>query len=437
MECIERPGRDEWKALAGRPSRENTISERVEAIIASVRERGDSALFDFTREFDGIHIEKLAVQAREMAESEALVPKDLREAIRTAKANIETFHAAQRQTVVPIETMPGVLCWRRHVPIASVGLYIPGGSAPLFSTLLMLGVPARLAGCEQILVCTPPNSDGGVNPVVLYICRLLRITQVFKLGGAQAIAALAHGTESVPRVDKILGPGNRYVAAAKQQVAAEGVAVDLPAGPSELAVVADDSAVPEYVAADMLSQAEHGADSQTLLLATDRSVAQDVMAALEAQLRELPRRSIAEQAVNSSRCIIFDALDQALEFVDLYAPEHLVLAVRNPRAVAERVRNAGSVFLGPLSSVTCGDYASGTNHVLPTGGAARAFSGVSLDSFVKKITFQEIDEHGLRVVGPIVETLAAAEGLQAHREAVRVRLRSMGPRKNDRDGADD
>jgi histidinol dehydrogenase len=417
------PARADWPALLARPMQSSAqIETAVAPILARVRAEGDAALLDLSRQFDKVDLSGTGLQVSdaELDAAEAALSDALKTAIRQAYRNIRTFHEAQRQPVQKIETMPGVSCWRRSVPIERVGLYVPGGSAPLFSTVLMLGVPAQLAGCREVVLCSP-----GVHPAIYFAARLVGITKVFRLGGAQAIAAMTYGTESVPRVYKIFGPGNQYVTAAKMLVAKEGMAIDMPAGPSEVAVYADDSAVPAFVAADLLSQAEHGPDSQVLLVSTSKRLISAVNLVLGAQLERLPRRELAAKAIANSRAILVETAADAIDLLNDYAAEHLILSVENAEAVAEQITNAGSIFLGNYTPESAGDYASGTNHTLPTNGFARAYSGVSLDSFVKKITVQHISPDGLRTLGPTVETMAEAEGLDAHRRAVSLRLASL------------
>jgi histidinol dehydrogenase len=428
MQTFINPPAAEWPALQRRAASAEApeVAARVREIFAQVREHGDAALLALTRKFDGAALNSLLVSPEELASAAAHVPPELQAAIRQAKANIEAFHATQREAGPLVETMPGVTCWRQSVPVQRVGLYVPGGTAPLFSTLLMLGVPTRLAGCPEVVVCTPPRADGTVSPVILFVARLLGITRVVKAGGAQAVAALAYGTASVPAVDKIFGPGNRYVTAAKQLAVAEcGVAIDMPAGPSEVLVIADASANPAFVAADLLSQAEHGPDSQVVLLTDSATLLEQVQAEVQAQLAALPRREVAAQALAESRALLLPDAAAMLAFSNAYAPEHLILAVEDAEALAAQVTNAGSVFLGHLTPEAVGDYASGTNHTLPTGGYARQYSGVSLDSFVKKITFQRLTAAGLQAVGPVVETMAGAEGLAAHARAVAIRRAAL------------
>jgi histidinol dehydrogenase len=428
MNIFQYPSQPEWAALQQRAAQQQAqdVEQRVQQIFEDVRQRGDAALLDYARQFDGADLSSgLRVGPEELAAAAAQVPAELQTAIRQAHANILRFHKAQIPQEERVETMPGVTCWRRAVPVQRVGLYIPGGSAPLFSTLLMLGVPAKLAGCPEIVLCTPPQKDGSVNPIILFTAQLLGINTIVKAGGAQAVAALSGGTDSVPAVDKIFGPGNRYVTAAKQLATRYGVAIDMPAGPSEVLVIADDSATPAFVAADLLSQAEHGPDSQVILLSDSLSMLEQTKAEVERQLRELPRAEVAAQALTESRAILLRTPEEMLYFSNQYAPEHLILAVKNPEQLAEGVTNAGSVFLGHLTPEAVGDYASGTNHTLPTNGYARNYSGVSLDSFLKKITFQRLTPEGLLNVGPVVETMAEAEGLRAHARAVTLRLEAL------------
>jgi histidinol dehydrogenase len=427
MQVFEYPAPAEWAALQQRPAQAEAaeVEQRVRAIFDDVRRRGDAALRHYAAAFDGAELTELLVSEAELAAAAAQVPAELQAAIRQARRNIERFHEAQREAELRLETMPGVECWRRAVPVQRVGLYIPGGSAPLFSTLLMLGVPARLAGCPDIVLCTPPGKDGSVNPVILFTAAELGIGRIVKAGGAQAVAALTGGTESVPAVDKIFGPGNRYVTAAKQLAAQRGVAIDMPAGPSEVLIIADRTANPAFVAADLLSQAEHGPDSQVVLLTDSADILAQVAGEVERQLAELPRREVAALALRESRAVLLPDAAAMLRFSNEYAPEHLILAVDNAEELAAGVTNAGSVFLGHLTPEAAGDYASGTNHTLPTNGYARSYSGVSLDSFVKKITFQRISPQGLQQLGPVVETLAEAEGLRAHARAVTLRLELM------------
>lgn len=420
MKIVTNPGREEWPELLKRPELpRGDIESRVQGIIDAVKEGGDQALLELAARFDGFTGESLEISQAEIAASAALIEEPLKAAIGKAYQNILKFHESQRQEVEKIETAPGVTCWRRSVGIEKVGLYIPGGSAPLFSTVLMLAIPAKLAGCREIILCTPSN-----HPAILYAAQLTGVTRVLRIGGAQAIAALAYGTETIPRVFKIFGPGNQYVTHAKLMVSKEGVAIDMPAGPSEVAVWADETAVPDFVAADLLSQAEHGPDSQVILVSTSARLISAVDKALAGQMEQLSRKGIAEAAIANSKAILLANDEEALDLLNEYAPEHLILSIENAEAVSEKIINAGSVFLGNYTPESCGDYASGTNHTLPTNGHAKAYSGVSLDSFTKKITFQHITPEGLRGLGPVVEALAEAETLTAHKNAVAIRLKS-------------
>lgn len=423
MKTYKYPSNKEIEQIIKRPLAERTaLKDIVRSIIDSVKQDGDRALRKFSKDFDKVELESFAVTKEELESSQTQVPYSLKEAIETALRNIETFHSAQRLEEAPIETTPGVLCWRKAVAISSIGLYIPGGSAPLFSTLLMLGVPAQIAGCKDIVLCTPPNSSGIISPAILYTASLLGITQIYKVGGAQAIAALAYGTESISKVFKIFGPGNQYVTCAKELIREDGIEIDLPAGPSELCVIADKSCPPAFVAADLLSQAEHGPDSQVLLISNDEEHIQRVTEELWKQLASLPRRQIAAESIKNSSAVLVKDLDEAIEISNRYAPEHLILATENAKALATRVQNAGSVFLGPYSPEAAGDYASGTNHTLPTNGYARACGGLSIDSFVKKITFQELSREGLTGLSEPIQIMAQAEGLMGHARAVAIRF---------------
>ena len=417
------PSTKEWKSLLERPvAKTGSVKKPVRRILAKVKAKGDKAVLRFTRELDAVKLRELEVSPAEIAIAATAVDHSLKEAIARAKQNIERFHLLQRPAEERTDTMPGVHCWRRAAAIEKVGLYIPGGSAPLFSTVLMLAIPAGIAGCKEIILCTPPQKDGSIHPAILYSASLCGVTRIFKCGGAQAIAAMAYGTKSIPKVHKLFGPGNQYVTMAKQLVQLNGPAIDMPAGPSELLVIADDSADPCFVAADLLSQAEHGPDSQVVLVTNSERLAAAVQGELEKQLAALPRQPIAAKAITNSRILVFRQLDEALAFSNAYAPEHLILAVAAAAELAEKVTAAGSVFLGHYSPESAGDYASGTNHTLPTNGYAAMYSGVSVDSFTRKITFQEISKEGLHVIGPTVMTLAEAEGLMAHRNAVSIRL---------------
>ena len=423
MILISNPDKSQWQEILKRPvmNTEN-LFDTVRSVIDRVKEEGDRAVLDYEEKFDKVVLASLAVSEEEQQEAENLVSEDLKAAIRLAKQNIETFHAAQRFEGKKVQTQPGVTCWQKAVAIEKVGLYIPGGTAPLFSTVLMLAVPARIAGCKEIVLCTPPGRDGKVHPAVLFAAKVAGVNRIFKAGGIQAISAMAYGTESVPKVYKIFGPGNQYVTAAKQLVSLRDVAIDMPAGPSEVEVLADETANPIFVAADLLSQAEHGVDSQAILITTSVELQQAVKVEVERQLALLPRKEIAEKSLANSKLIVVDSMTEAIELTNAYAPEHLIIETEDYLSVAERIVNAGSVFLGSLTPESAGDYASGTNHTLPTNGYAKAYSGVSLDSFIRKITFQEIKPEGLNIIGPAIELMAANEQLDAHKNAVSVRL---------------
>ena len=426
MKQIKYPSREQWTDILRRPAlNTENLFDTVRGIINRVRAEGDAAVIEYEATFDKAILTSLAVTEAELEEGVALVSEELKAAISLAKKNIETFHASQRFVGCKVETMEGVTCWQKAVGIEKVGLYIPGGTAPLFSTVLMLAVPARIAGCKEIVLCTPPDKNGKIHPAILFAAQMAGVSKIFKAGGVQAIAAMAYGTESVPKVYKIFGPGNQYVTAAKQLVSLRDVAIDMPAGPSEVEVLADDSANPVFVAADLLSQAELGVDSQAVLITTSEKLQDDVMKEVERQLAELPRREIAEKSLANSKLILVKDMDEALELTNEYAPEHLIVETENYREIAERVINAGSVFLGSFSPESAGDYASGTNHTLPTNGYAKAYSGVSLDSFIRKITFQEIRPEGMKAIGPAIEIMAANEQLDAHKNAVSVRLRDI------------
>lgn len=426
MKTIILPDRGEWESLCRRPAIEKSdLDEKVREILKRVRKEKDNALYDFSEKFDGVKPDNLKVSAEEIKESIRLVPEGIKRAINIARENIEKFHSGQLLTETPVETSKGVICWRKSVAIEKVGLYIPGGSAPLFSTVLMLGIPAKLAGCWEIILCSPPGKEGKINPLILYTAQLIGITDIFKTGGAQAIAAMAYGTESIPQVYKIFGPGNQFVTRAKELVQEEGIAIDMPAGPSEVLVISDRSADPEFIAADLLSQAEHGPDSQVIYLTDSGDMIEKVSAQIEIQLESLPRKEIAARALGNSRIILLPTLEKCMDFSNIYSPEHLILNTSDPKTLANRVINAGSVFLGPYSCESAGDYASGTNHTLPTNGYARNYSGVSTDSFLKKITFQEVTEEGIRNIGPAIETMAEAEYLNGHKNAVSFRLKRL------------
>lgn len=433
MKLINLPLEDQWPDLLSRPALDTEkLFDAVRSLINKVRTEGDRALLELEERFDAVRLSTLAVTPEEMEAASRQVAEPLKAAIRLAKQNIETFHSSQRFVGKKVETMPGVTCWQKAVGIEKVGLYVPGGTAPLFSTVLMLAVPAQIAGCREIVLCTPPDQTGGVHPAILFAAQLAGVSRIYKVGGAQAIAAMAYGTESIPRVYKIFGPGNQYVTAAKQLVSLHGVAIDMPAGPSEVVVLADETAQPSFVAADLLSQAEHGVDSQVLLVTPSQRLQQAVKEEVEKQLAVLPRREIAACALANSRLIQVRNLDEAVRLVNAYAPEHLIIETAHYREVAEQITHAGSVFLGSLTPESAGDYASGTNHTLPTNGYARAYSGVSLDSFIRKITFQEIQAEGIQAIGPAIEAMAASEQLEAHKNAVTVRLNALKQLKQER-----
>ena len=423
MKVFNEPKRNEWASIIERPSIDAAqLNDNVRNIIDDVIAGGDAAIKKITLQFDRVSINELKVTAEKIAAAENLISAALKTAIQLAKVNIEIFHNSQIQKVERIETMPGVWCWRKSVGIEKVGIYIPGGSAPLFSTVLMLGIPAKIAGCKEIILCTPPNEQGDINPAILYAASLVGVTAIYSVGGAQAIAAMAYGTATIPKVHKIFGPGNQYVTAAKQLVQQNGIAIDMPAGPSEVCVWADENAIPSFVAADLLSQAEHGPDSQVILVANNKAIVSAIQLEIDLQLSALPRKDFATKALANSKAIILSNQDQAIDLINAYAPEHLILSVDNALQIADKIINAGSVFIGNYSPESVGDYASGTNHTLPTNGYAKAYSGVSLDSFVKKITFQQLTERGLMNIAPTVIEMAEAEGLQAHSNAVSVRL---------------
>jgi histidinol dehydrogenase len=419
----EYPEKKAWKKLLVRPALDNSSLEAsVANILKEVKQNGDEAVRRFSSMFDKVSINKLQVTDEEMSEADAGVPDELKAAIQQARANIERFHAVQDKTEEVIETMPGIKCWRKSVAIEKVGLYIPGGSAPLFSTILMLAVPAKIAGCKEVVLCSPPNKEGKLHPAILYAANMVGVTQIFKAGGAQAIGAMAYGTATVPKVYKIFGPGNQYVTCAKQLVQKDGISIDMPAGPSEVAVLADETANASFVAADLLSQAEHGNDSQAILITTSEAIASETKVEIERQLAILPRKNIATIALQNSKIFLVKNVKEGIELINEYAPEHLIISCNEAEKIAEKIINAGSVFLGNYSPESVGDYASGTNHTLPTNGYAKAYSGVSVDSFVKKITFQKLTREGLQAIGKTVEVMAAAEGLEAHRNAVAIRL---------------
>jgi len=423
---IDYPQKKQWDELLKRPTMDTKVLfDTVRNVIEQVRSEGDKAVYNFEEKFDKVKLPSLSVTEQEIEEAGALVSDNLKSAIRTAEQNIETFHKAQRSDIVKIETTPGVHCWRKSVGIEKVGLYIPGGLAPLFSTVLMLAVPARIAGCKEIVLCTPPSKDGKINPAILFAAKAAGVHRIFKAGGIQAIASMAYGTESIPKVYKIFGPGNQYVMAAKQLVGMYDVAIDMPAGPSEVEVIADDTTNPIFAAADLLSQAEHGTDSQVVLITTSSDMLIKIKEEVEHQLTLLPRREIASKSLANSKLILVHDLDEAIAISNAYAPEHLIIETQNYYELAEKVTNAGSVFLGSYSPESAGDYASGTNHTLPTKGYAKAYSGVSLDSFVRKITFQELTPKGISTIGPVIQEMAANEQLDGHKNAVTVRLNEI------------
>lgn len=426
MNVISYPKREDWDEMLKRPVMNvDTLRETVARVLADVKARGDQAVKEYEKQFDHVELDSLAVTEDEMYEAEWQVSPELKEALALAHENIRKFHASQRFEAEKVEVCSGVTCWQKAVPIEKVGLYIPGGTAPLFSTVLMLATPAKIAGCREIVLCTPPNREGKVHPAILCAARVAGVSRIFKAGGVQAIGAMAYGTENVPKVYKIFGPGNQFVMAAKQQVSLHDVAIDMPAGPSEVEVLADATANPVFVAADLLSQAEHGVDSQVLLVTTDEALIGKVQAEVERQLAVLPRRDIAAKSLANSKLVVVRDMDEALELTNRYAPEHLIIQTADYRQVAEGVVNAGSVFLGPYTTESAGDYASGTNHTLPTNGYAVAYNGVNLDSYHRKITFQELTPQGVRSIGPAVELLAAGEQLDAHRNAMAVRMDSL------------
>ena len=423
MNIITYPERSTWNELLKRPvMNTDTLRDTVLEILNRVRTEGDRAVMEYEEKFDKVTLQSLAVSEQEFADAEKAVSIELKAAIMLAFNNIRTFHAAQKFEGKRVITLPGVTCWQKAVAIEKVGLYIPGGTAPLFSTVLMLATPAQIAGCKKIILCTPPDRSGKIHPAILYAAKVAGVSRVFKAGGVQAIGAMAYGTSSIPKVYKIFGPGNQYVTAAKQQVSLRDVAIDMPAGPSEVAVLADEMAQPAFVAADLLSQAEHGTDSQAILITTSEALLREVTGEVQRQLEQLPRKGIAEKSLANSKLILVRTMDEAVDMVNEYAPEHLIIETKDYQQTAERIVNAGSVFLGPYSPESAGDYASGTNHTLPTNGYAKAYSGVSLDSFIRKITFQEVTQEGIRMIGPAIEVLAANEYLDAHKNAVSVRL---------------
>ncbi len=426
MKTYINPPQSSWPEILKRPMFDvSELYGKVQQILNEIRSEGDQALRRFTAKFDGAELEDIQVSEAEIAEAENVVDESLKSAIKLAVKNIEAFHAAQKPEIKKLETTPGVTCWQKAVAIEKVGLYIPGGTAPLFSTVLMLALPAKIAGCQEIVLCSPPNKEGKIHPAILYAAKVAGVTQVYKLGGVQAIGAMAYGTESVPRTYKIFGPGNQFVTAAKQLVSMNDVSIDMPAGPSEVLVVADSSSNPAFVASDLLSQAEHGADSQVVLVADSQDTIEKVLTQIESQLPDLPRMELASRALSNSVFIVLENLESQINLINEYAPEHLIINTKNYSEIAEKVINAGSVFLGEFTPESAGDYASGTNHTLPTNGWARSYSGVNLDSFIRKITYQEITKEGIKNIGPAIEVMAEAEQLDAHKNAVTLRLNSL------------
>ena len=423
------PEKEQWPSILKRPlSDASELEDQVKIILKDIKSSGGHALRKYTEKFDGSFLRKFTVSVEELAQAEDSLADDLKTAIKTAASNIEKFHLTQIPQIKKIETTPGVICWQKPVAIEKVGLYIPGGTAPLFSSVLMLGIPAKIAGCGEIILCSPPNKEGKIHPAILYAARLVGVTSVFKLGGVQAIGAMAYGADCVPKVNKIFGPGNQYVMAAKQLVSINDVAIDMPAGPSEVAIMADDNANPEFIAADLLSQAEHGTDSQVILTCKSAAFVEKVEEAFDVQLEALTRNEIAIKALQNSQAIVLDNESKMVELINEYAPEHLIISMDNYSDIAEKIVNAGSVFLGNYTPESAGDYASGTNHTLPTNGWAKSFSGINVDSFVKKITFQEISKEGIKNLGPFIEKMAVAEKLDGHKNAVTLRLKTLEDR---------
>ena len=426
MKQYKYPNITEWKSLCERPlQNQKNLSEQIKSVFDEVKINGDKALKFYTEKFDGVILNDLKVSEIEIEETKNLISDELKSAIKIASENIRKFHSSQQEEKKIIETTEGVFCWRESRAIENIGIYIPGGTAPLFSTVLMLGIPANIAGCKNIALCSPPDKNGKINPAILFTADLVGIKNIFKVGGSQAIASLTFGTETIPKVDKIFGPGNQYVTFAKQLALNYNVAIDIPAGPSEVLVIADESSIPAFVASDLLSQVEHGTDSQVILLSNSESVINEINIEIEKQLKELPRNEIAKIALQNSKSILLNSIDEAIDFSNFYAPEHLILSVENVENFTDKITNAGSVFLGNYSPESAGDYASGTNHTLPTNGFAKNYSGVSLDSFVKKITFQNITKNGIKNIGKTIELMAEAEELMAHKNAVSVRLKYL------------
>ncbi|PWU03410.1 MAG: histidinol dehydrogenase [Bacteroidetes bacterium] len=425
MNIYKFPSKADWDDILKRPSIDSSsLIQSTKAILEDVRAKGDESVKKYSLQFDGISVDEMKVSENEISEAVAHIDTTLKDAIDQAHSNIEKFHLSQVQSTIPVETMPGVKCWRKNVGIEKVGLYIPGGSAPLFSTVLMLAIPANIAGCKEIVLCTPPGKDGKIHPAILYAANKSGVNSIFKIGGVQAIASMTYGTESVPKVHKIFGPGNQYVTCAKMLVQQDGMAIDMPAGPSEVCVLADNSANPSFIAADLLSQAEHGPDSQVVLISDSWTILESVQKEISKQLELLPRKELAVQSLNNSRLVLIENLDRGIELVNAYAPEHLIIACEKDETISEKIINAGSVFLGNYAPESVGDYASGTNHTLPTNGYARAYSGVSIDSFVKKITYQKLSEAGLKTIAPTVVAMAEAEQLHGHANAVLIRFNS-------------
>lgn len=426
MNITKNPSKETWLDITKRPQFEQEeLTKLVQVVLNDVKCNKDKALFKYTEKFDKVALQTLSITPSEIETARASISEALKDSINIARKNIEKFHAAQNSIEAVVETTEGVSCWRKNVGIDKVGLYIPGGSAPLFSTILMLGIPAKLAGCKEIILCTPPNKEGNIHPAILYAANLVGITKIFKVGGAQAIAAMAYGTETISQVYKIFGPGNQFVTKAKELIQQDGTAIDMPAGPSEVLVIADNTGIPSFIASDLLSQAEHGADSQVILVSNDAAILEQSLSEVQKQVEVLPRKEIAQKALENSKAILLNSIEECFEFSNLYAPEHLIIASENASEYANFVQNAGSVFLGNYSCESAGDYASGTNHTLPTNGFAKSHSGVSLESFQKKITFQKLTKQGLKNIGPAIEIMAEAEELQAHKNAVSIRLNSF------------
>ena len=426
MEIIRYPEPARWKDIIKRPVYDNKlVNETVRKILADIKENGDSALRKYSLKFDKVNLRSFLVTEEEIHQSEKYVGRELKQAILLARVNIEKFHSSQKQRTKIIAVTRGVKCWQKSVPVEKIGLYIPGGSAPLFSTVLMLGIPAQIAGCKEIIMCTPPDEKGNINPVILFCARLVGATMIFKIGGAQAIGAMAYGTETVPQVYKIFGPGNQYVTAAKQLVTMDGLAIDLPAGPSEVAVIADHTASPGFVASDLLSQAEHNPDSQVILATTEEKIISAVSEELQKQIDNLPRKDFARQSLGNSRILLMKNMSDIIDIINLYAPEHLIISAEDANGIAEQITNAGSVFIGNYTPESAGDYVSGTNHTLPTNGYAKAYNGLNLDDYVKKITFQKVSKKGLKKIGPAIKIMAEAEELAAHKNAVDIRLKTI------------